>query len=562
MTEILSRGCYLMISFRTVVILLLLLSTFVDPVLSFQRRRRQPTPEKTELVKFSAPEIFTYEELLKLAEDPIPQNLKAKLDKLLSTPFVSNEAYFQGAKPIQPNLPQLGSSLRIVMWNIERGLNLDDIIAVFTNKEAFLKKIDTNKVKPESSEYRKVLEEIEVLQSADLLILNELDWGIKRSKYKEVVKELGQATNMNWAYGVEFIEIDPINLGTETFEEVLPEDREAMKAAIAVDKSLYKGLHGTAILSRYPIREAKLQPLKTKAFDWYKEQKAKVSLPEKGKRQVSEKIFLEKIQREVRRGGRTLLTVTLDVDELPEKKLTVVAPHLENNCKPACRQQQMDEILGYIKNVTGPVVMAGDLNTTFRDGTPTSFKREFTRRLGSSEFWTGQGIKYVTGVGLVFDVLKGGISFIKNHNDPTVKHVPVVAPNPEEKLFKKLEDFRFADNYRFDFRGDKDRSFNELEGTLANSNERASKGFAVTFEVERTVGPVGKLKLDWIFVKPYITDPRNSEDYYRFAPHFARTMEEINYSVADRMSDHNPISVDLPFKEPDVEKLKNTQARR
>ena len=60
----------------------------------------------------------------------------------------------------------------------------------------------------------------------------------------------------------------------------------------------------------------------------------------------------------------------------------------------------------------------------------------------------------------------------------------------------------------------------------------------------------GRLKLDWILVKPYIEDPRDTTQTYRFAPHFARTMEAVNYALEERLSDHNPLSVDLPFEEP------------
>jgi hypothetical protein len=58
------------------------------------------------------------------------------------------------------------------------------------------------------------------------------------------------------------------------------------------------------------------------------------------------------------------------------------------------------------------------------------------------------------------------------------------------------------------------------------------------------------MKLDWILVKAYATDPRDDTQPYRFAPHFARTLGSINYALDTRLSDHNPISVDLPFAEP------------
>jgi len=101
----------------------------------------------------------------------------------------------------------------------------------------------------------------------------------------------------------------------------------------------------------------------------------------------------------------------------------------------------------------------------------------------------------------------------------------------------------------FDLRGNKERTINGTEGTLANSNQRDMKGFATTFEFERAIG-VGKVKLDWILAKAYSTRPRNDDEPYRFAPHFARTLTSIDYALPVRLSDHSPISVDLPFEEP------------
>ncbi len=397
--------------------------------------------------------------------------------------------------------------------------------------------------------HSEILEQIDVLQGADVLVLQELDWGTKRTGYKEVARELAEALRMNWAYGVEFIEIDPINLGIEKSEETLSEDREQIPKQIDVDRNLIKGLHGTAILSRYAIKQARLQPLRAQGYDWYRSEKKRVSSPEKAKRIASERAFREKITREIRRGGRTLLTVTLKVPDLPEGELTVAAPHLENHCKPNRRQDQMDEILSYLRAIKTPLIMAGDFNTSLGDNTPTSIKREITRRVGSGEYWAKKAFADATGLGL----LRGTLNLLKNQSDPTAANVPLLAPNPEERLFRKLENFRFQDGRSFDFRGDTARSVNGQKGKLANSNERATKGFAATYGVGRSFGLIGKLKLDWIFVKPYINDPRSDKGYYRFAPHYGRTLEEVNYSVAGRISDHNPISVDLPFNEPAAE---------
>lgn len=69
--------------------------------------------------------------------------------------------------------------------------------------------------------------------------------------------------------------------------------------------------------------------------------------------------------------------------------------------------------------------------------------------------------------------------------------------------------------------------------------------------MERTVAFVGKFKLDWIFVKPpALTEPYDREAPHRFVPHFGRTLKSLNNAVAERVSDHSPVMVDLPLGEP------------
>ena len=43
--------------------------------------------------------------------------------------------------------------------------------------------------------------------------------------------------------------------------------------------------------------------------------------------------------------------------------------------------------------------------------------------------------------------------------------------------------------------------------------------------------------------------PGSVADSYRFAPHFARTMNEANQAFSDLLSDHAAISVDLPIEQ-------------
>ena len=102
----------------------------------------QPAEGAERYVRYSQPGMFTYEELLALGEDKdFEPSLAKKLEAITTTPFVSNEAYYRGAKPHLPEIEGLGRSLRVLFWNIERGVTLDDVILLFTDKDGFLEKV-------------------------------------------------------------------------------------------------------------------------------------------------------------------------------------------------------------------------------------------------------------------------------------------------------------------------------------------------------------------------------------------------------------------------------------
>jgi hypothetical protein len=122
-----------------------------------------------------------------------------------------------------------------------------------SDKRAFLAKVESQaaqfthdskegsgneKPKPKIPDLASICKGINVLQSADVIVLNEVDWGVKRTGYHCVVCELGSALHMNWAWGLEFVDVAPMIIGTEKFEEMDdPQERAKMLGAIAVDKT-------------------------------------------------------------------------------------------------------------------------------------------------------------------------------------------------------------------------------------------------------------------------------------------------------------------------------------
>lgn len=494
-------------------------------------------------------DLLSFDELVDLYAHEVPAPaLQSKLDALLETPFVDNGAWDRGARPLKPDFPRIGRGLRVLQWNVERGIEYEAIEAALRGAAAFERHVDAGQYPPGSSARANLLEEAGLLDEADVLVLNEVDWGVARTEYRNVAADLAAALGMNYAFGVEFVEVDPVTIGSEELEELTEAEREALAKQPAFDRARTRGLHGTAILSRYRLENVRIHRFAAEGHDWYADEKNGISDVEKGKRKAGEAAFLEKVSREVRRGGRMALVADIVDEELPGGRATVVATHIENRAKPSLRVEQLEELLALVRGVRHAVVLAGDMNTTGSDSTPTSVRYMIKRKLGSKSFWTTRALTSATGFGLVLTAPLGLFGYFNSYRDPTRRGIPLLSPNREKEFFDTLEDFRFADGGRFDFRGDGTRSSNGLSGTLANSNERASKGFATTWRTERTIGPSGKMKLDWIFVKP-ATGGRGRSSY-RFAPHYGRTLKELNYSVADRISDHNPILVDLPFGEP------------
>jgi hypothetical protein len=184
-------------------------------------------------------------------------------------------------------------------------------------------------------------------------------------------------------------------------------------------------------------------------------------------------------------------------------------------------------------------------------------------RFKNPEFWVKQVIDRVTkgtvvapwiGWGwMAFDAFK----FIKSFNDPTSRFHP--EGGKTFGIFGKSI-FDHVEGHGFDFRGEKLRTVKTedkpdgTEKTLANSNQRARKGFKTTFSVERPLLGSGRAKLDWIFVRPFAPlmgeDKDKAKKLYRMAPHFPRTLASLNNAPSRRMSDHFPLVVTLPLIEP------------
>jgi len=506
----------------------------------------------------AAHEHFTYSELTTLYDHPeLSVELDKRLFNLLNTPFVNNVSSPRKRLSLSSD-GRLGDFVRVAVWNIERGIEYEAIEAILSDEQSMISMLDPTKFPVGTVERNAIIEQARYLRAADVIVLNEADWGLKRSGYRNVAADLAARLGMNFAFGVEFVELSPVHFSRTPPPQASRATRSAEMPE--VDATRYKGLHGTAILSRFPLENVRLVPFEHQAYDWFATEKQGASIVEKAKRKLVKHVFLAEVLREVRRGGRMMLLADIADPRFPSGRATVVAAHLESRTSPKGRQKQLAELLQVIKPIRNPVIVAGDMNTLSSDLTPTTIRRELVKRFGKVESWAKSGLNYFLGMGLIDDALMTSLSFGRNHTDPTVRHIPVLMPNEERKFFSMLKEFRFEDGGSFDFRGEPNRSSNGKRNTLANSNERDGKGFATTFRLERTVKFLGKYKLDWIFVKPvHLFDPSDYQGSYLFAPHFGRTLDAVNQIVGGRVSDHAPIIVDLPLSEPRIEKLHRKQ---
>ena len=177
----------------------------------------------------------------------------------------------------------------MLMFNMERGVNLKEI--------------------------QEFLRDCPDIQPFDIILANELDDGCARSGNKNTARELAEAFGLNYAWGLEFIEL--------------------------VNDENEKGFHGNAVFSRWPIRRAGVIRL-PEEYNWY-------------------------FDRQKRIGGRLAVFAELDVGGKP---LGAVSIHLENRTHGEGRLHQMKTILEAVRRELPdmPLILGGDLNTNTFDG--------------------------------------------------------------------------------------------------------------------------------------------------------------------------------------------------
>ena len=149
-------------------------------------------------------EFARFENTRDLQRLPLYQKVRPGIDRVLDNVWCDDLA---------PGSVPSGNSIRVVAWNIERGMRLDGII--------------------------QFLQGHPLLANADVLLLSELDWGMARTDNRFVAHEIASALGMNYAFAPCYL---ALTKGAGIEKRAGGENQES--------------LHGNALLSRFPVRRA------------------------------------------------------------------------------------------------------------------------------------------------------------------------------------------------------------------------------------------------------------------------------------------------------------------
>ena len=213
---------------------------------------------------------------------PLYRSLADDISTVLETPEIGD--FSSGQAPARPRY-------RFIAWNLERGIQFDGQLEAFRTHE--------------------------YLKTGDVFLLTETDVGMARTRNRAVVQELAAKLRMHFAFVPCYLNLSK---GSGIEHDVEGENN--------------LGLHGNAILSRYPI--GKVRPIHLKNG-------------------------IDKMAgREKRLGQQTALAAEI---EFPNFRAPTVSVHLDANSSQRHRAEQMRQVLDAVET-DNPVILGGDWNTT------------------------------------------------------------------------------------------------------------------------------------------------------------------------------------------------------
>lgn len=290
--------------------------------------------------------------------------------------------------------------IKTASWNIERGSHLDAIIDKLKNH------ID--------------------LRDKDLYLLTELDHGMARSENRFVAREIAQKLKLNYAFAPVYIALQK---GSGVESEVDGENKQS--------------IHGLAMFSKYPLKNAHAVPLPN------------------GKDKM--------IGKEKRLGY--LRALIADVEH-PLGVFRAVTIHLDVHCSRKHREMQVALVLRHLETLPRlPTIVGGDFNTTtYNAQNATAAILGFWRRVM-------MGIKNV----------------VKNHY-----------PHPDRYFERGL--FQEFTDHGFEYKQFNEEGAGTLHYDMENAAYNTNLGdwvpkwcFPFIFWAARKAGGKFSLRLDWFF---------------------------------------------------------------
>jgi endonuclease/exonuclease/phosphatase family metal-dependent hydrolase len=226
------------------------------------------------------------------------------IESLLETPLDGSFApRYEGPPP---------ATLRVVQWNVEKGLRFDALASQLAKHP--------------------------ILSGADVVMLDEVDFGMARSGNRHVARDLAERLGMHWLFAPAHFELT-----------------KGVGADLEAPGENQVGLQGNTILSRVPLTGARI-----------------VGLPD---------CFEPYHFHEKRYGRRVGLVARVETAGGP---LTLAGAHLEVRNTPACRARQIRALLRALP--AGPALVAGDFNaSTFPRGNFLRTLRGTIRLLGDPD---------------------------------------------------------------------------------------------------------------------------------------------------------------------------------
>ena len=230
------------------------------------------------------PELLKFESINELECSAIYQKIKPEIERILDAVVQEDFA---------PAIFEKGETVHALAWNIERGNRFEEIVRALENHAD--------------------------LKNKDLLLLTELDYGMARSANRFVAQGLAKELKLNYVFAPCYIALQK---GSGVESEVAGENT--------------KSLHGLAMFSKYPIKNAHAVPLpngKDKMFG-------------KEKRLG----YLRALIADIEHAAGDFRAVTL---------------HLDAHSSRKHRHLQMKIVLDHLETLPVlPTVIGGDWNTT------------------------------------------------------------------------------------------------------------------------------------------------------------------------------------------------------